>query len=77
MLRPARPAAREHVDGAAPGRAVVGLRAVRAALASPVAPTARACAEIATLAPNASPAPVFDAFTYACWVQVVPARANT
>ena len=45
-----------------------------AALDSYGAPTARVSPESATLAPNVSVTPVFDAFTYACWLQVVPLR---
>jgi hypothetical protein len=31
----------------------------------------------ATAMPNVSPAPVFDAFTYACWLHAAPLRVNT
>src|SRR5438552_11577936 len=49
----------------------------RAPLASPIAPTSAVSPETATEYPNWSPASVFEALRYACWLQFVPLRVKT
>jgi len=69
----------EHVGRSGLACAVVGLVAVDpvAALSSRYAPTASVSPDSETEEPKLSPAPVFDALRYACWVHVVPLRTNT